>query len=96
MMKRDWKFNTGLGLIIASVLFFFAVPVIPFLDIEKKTKVILSTTTLVLAEVMFYSGGFLLGKQLFDKYKSYFNPKNWFTKKSVSSGEIPEKKEDKS
>lgn len=92
MIKKDWKFKTGSSLVIASILFFFAIPVIPFLDIEKKIKVILSTSTLVIAEIMFYSGGFLLGKQLFDKYKSLLNPKNWFIKKPVSSNEIPEKK----
>jgi len=30
---------------------------------------------------MFWSGGFLVGKEILSKYKSYLNPKNWFNKK---------------
>jgi hypothetical protein len=96
MIKKDWKFKTGLGLVIASVLLFFALPVIPFLEVEKKTKVIFSTSALIMAEVTFYTGGFLLGKQLFGKYKSLLNPKNWFTKKPVSTNDIYENEGDKS
>jgi len=47
---------------------------------EAKTKITLSTISLIIGEVMFWVGGILVGKELFVKYKSYFNPRNWFKK----------------
>lgn len=63
---------------IISVPLFLSLPVIPFLDWETKTKVALSTVFLIAGEVLFWSGGLLVGKELFVKYKSLLNPKNWF------------------
>jgi len=80
-VKQDWKFKLGLGLVILSVLFFLFLPFIPLLHIEAKDKILLSTFVFVLAEVLFWTGGLLLGRQLFNKYKSYLNPKNWFNSK---------------
>ncbi len=95
MNRKDWKFKTGLALIIVSVILFLVFPFIPFIDMEKKTKVIISTSVFISAEVMFYSGGLLLGKQLIKKYKSIINPKNWFIKKPVSSEKINENEDDR-
>ena len=76
-MKKSLKFKIGLILVIVSIPFFLAIPVIPFLKLEKGVKIIISTVLLVSGEIIFWSGGLLLGKELFSKYKSYFNPKNW-------------------
>lgn len=78
--KKNWQLRLGIILIIVCIPFFLAIPIFPFLDFESKTKVILSTTSLIIGEVLFWSGGLLVGKELFTKYKSYFNPKNWFNK----------------
>ena len=51
------------------------------LDLPVKTKVIASTTSLILMEVVFWLGGLLVGKELFTKYKKQLNPKSWFKKK---------------
>lgn len=51
------------------------------MELEAKTKITLSTVSLIIGEVLFWSGGILVGKELLKKYKSYFNPKNWFKKK---------------
>lgn len=76
-MKKTIKFKIGIILIILSVVFFLSIPVVPFLDMEKGVKITVSTVLLVLGELTFWSGGLLLGKELFTKYKSYLNPKNW-------------------
>lgn len=81
MEKNNWKLRLGIFLIILSVILFLSLPVVPFLAIDNKTKVSASTIIFVLAEVTFWSGGLLVGKELFSKYKSYLNPKNWFRKK---------------
>jgi hypothetical protein len=85
MKNKNWKIKLGLVLIIACIPFFLSLPLLPFLDIENKVKITLSTVFLVIGEVLFWTGGLLVGKELFTKYKSYFNPKNWFKKEADES-----------
>ncbi len=87
MKNANWKVKLGLALVIISIPIFLALPLIPFLEMETNVKVTLGTILLVVAEVVFWSGGLLLGKELFTKYKSYMNPKKWFKKKSNSESE---------
>ena len=81
MEKNNWKLRLGIFLMILSVILFLSLPVVPFLAIDNKTKISASTIIFILAELTFWSGGLLVGKELFSKYKSYLNPKNWFNKK---------------
>lgn len=82
MKHKNWKIKVGIVLIIACIPFFLVLPLIPFLEMESKIKITLSTVFLIIGEVLFWAGGLLVGKELFTKYKSYFNPKNWFKKKA--------------
>ncbi len=84
MKNANWKIKAGIVLMIISVPLFLIAFLIPFLDFEGKTKVTLTTILLIIAEVIFWGGGLLVGKELFTKYKSYMNPKNWFSKKPES------------
>lgn len=81
MKKKNWQIKLGIFLMILCIPFFLIIPVFPFMELEAKTKITLSTVSLIIGEVLFWSGGILVGKELFKKYKSYFNPKNWFKKK---------------
>ncbi len=81
MEKKNWKFKLGLTLIILSVFVFASLLLIPFLKIDARDKITVTTIIIVIGEITFWSGGLLLGKELFKKYKSYLNPKNWFKKK---------------
>lgn len=72
---------------VLSVLLFLALPVMPFLPFEGKTRITITTIVFIAAEVTFYGGGFLVGKELFTKYKSYLNPKHWFRKRQESQEE---------
>lgn len=83
-MQKNWKFKTGLSLIILSTLVFLSLLVVPFLNMEGAVKIKLSTVAFVLGEITFWAGGILLGKELFGKYKAYLNPMNWFKKKTVA------------
>ncbi len=47
---------------------------------EATTKITISTISLIIGEVLFWLGGIMVGKELFSKYKTYLNPKNWFKK----------------
>jgi len=80
--ERNWQFKLGIILILSSLVFFALLAIIPWLDIEKSLKIKLTTASFIIAEVLFYSGGFFVGKEMFRKYKSYMNPKNWFRKKA--------------
>jgi len=81
MKQKNWKIKLGIILMIVCIPFFLAIPLTPLLDVDNKTKITISTVLLVIGEILFWSGGLLVGKELFTKYKSYFNPKNWFKKK---------------
>lgn len=76
-MKKSLKFKIGLILVIVSVPFFLFIPAVPFLKLDAGVKITFSMVLLITGEILFWSGGLLLGKELFTKYKSYFNPKNW-------------------
>lgn len=76
--NKNWKFKLGLLLVLMSLIFFALLVVIPILNIERDKKIWFTTFSFITAEVLFYTGGFLLGKEMFNKYKSYLNPKNWF------------------
>jgi hypothetical protein len=81
MEKKNWKLRLGISLMVVSALVFMSLPIVPFLDVDNTTKVSISTIIIVIGEITFWGGGLLVGKELFSKYKSYFNPKNWFKKK---------------
>jgi hypothetical protein len=76
-MKKSTKIKIGLILMVASFPFFLAIPAVPFLKLESGVKITIATILLVAGEIIFWSGGILLGKELFTKFKFYFNPKNW-------------------
>ena len=79
-MKRNWKFKLGIALMVTSVVAFLSIPVVPFLSMSSSAKITATTVLFVVGEVTFWTGGLLFGKELFTKYKSYMNPKNWFKK----------------
>jgi hypothetical protein len=81
-MQKTWKFKLGIVLLIVCVIAFLAIPVVPFLDLESSAKITFSTVLLVIGEITFWTGGLLLGKELFSKYKAWLNPKNWLKSKS--------------
>jgi hypothetical protein len=81
-MNKNWKFELGIILFILCVIVWLFIPVIPFLGISSGVKITITTVLIVIGEITFWTGGVLLGKELFTKYKSYMNPKNWFKPKS--------------
>jgi hypothetical protein len=76
--NKNWKFKLGILLVLLSLIFFALLVIIPVLDIDTDKKIWFTTFSFITAEIFFYTGGFLLGKEMFCKYKSFLNPKNWF------------------
>ena len=83
-MQKNWKFKAGIALIGISTLLFLSILGVPFLDVANKVKIAATTVLIILGEITFWVGGFLLGKEILNKYKAYLNPKTWFKKKSVT------------
>jgi len=81
--KKNWKFRLGIFLIVFSIVVFLSIVLVPFLNVENKIKITLTTILVIIGEITFWSGGILVGKEIFTKYKSYLNPKNWFKKKQA-------------
>jgi hypothetical protein len=80
--NRNWKLRAGIAILILSFSMTPMILLTPFLHVDAKTKIILTTTWIIIGNITFYGGGFLVGKEVFTKYKSYLNPRNWFKKKS--------------
>ena len=75
-----------------SVLFYLLMAVIPFLGFDAGTSVVIITVFVVIAELSFLAGIYVLGRELAGKYRAYFNPLNWFRKRKP----IAEKEEESS
>jgi hypothetical protein len=88
--KQNWKFKTGLVLVSLSMVIFLFMFFIPLLNITDKNKILFAGVAAVSAEVLFWSGGLLLGKQILDKYRAYTKWEYWFNKKKEDG---PEKQE---
>ena len=78
---KNLQIKLGIFLMIFSGVFFAASIIFPMTDLPVRTKVIASTTSIILMEIVFWTGGLLVGKELFIKYKAKLNPVNWFKKK---------------
>lgn len=80
---RNWSFRIKLGivLIILANLFMVSILLVPFLEVSLATKGSVSLTLFVIAEVLFYTGLFFVGKEMVQKYQKYLNPLKWFKKK---------------
>ena len=89
---KNRQVKLGIFLMVFSGVFFGATFIIPLFDLPTKTKVIASTTSLVLMEVVFWAGGLLVGKELFTKYKKQLDPRNWFKKQDRSNNEPEQSK----
>lgn len=79
--RKNFRIRLGILLILLSGVFFGISFIIPFFVSEVRSKVVAVSTSLILMEIVFWSGGLLVGKELFTKYKSYLNPRKWIKKK---------------
>lgn len=69
-------YKIGMILIISSFIFWVLPLGIPFLPLTGKMKAISITSTLVIAEVLFWVGALMVGKEAAGKIRTALNPKN--------------------
>lgn len=70
-------YRIGMILIISSFIVWVMPLGIPFLPISGKMKAISITSALVMAEVLFWVGALMVGKEAARKIRKALNPKNW-------------------
>jgi hypothetical protein len=82
MNKKNLQIKLGIFLMVFSGVFFGATLIIPLLDLPTRTKIVAATASFILMEIVFWSGGLLVGKELFVRYKKQLNPVNWFKRQN--------------
>lgn len=82
MDKKTWVFKFGIILISVSVLFFLFLLALPFVTLDLKLKIVLSTALLVVGEVSFWLGTILIGKDVYLKFKEKLKSGEWLGKKN--------------
>ena len=81
MSKKNLKIKIGIILISISVILFFTLFAMPFFPFETKLKITLSTILIIFGETIFWIGTVLIGKEVWNKYKSYLKSGEWLNKK---------------
>ncbi|WP_184317669.1 transporter suffix domain-containing protein [Geobacillus subterraneus] len=74
----------GVGLIIASFVVWVIPPIAPFLPFSTAARASIVIVAIVAAEIMFWIGALLVGKEAAAKLKKYWNPKHWRIKRRLS------------
>ncbi|MWV42711.1 transporter suffix domain-containing protein [Paenibacillus sp. HJL G12] len=75
--KRSVFYKLGIGLLILSLLLWLVPVITPFTPLSTKIKASIITGSIIIAEIMFWIGALLVGKEVAAKFKSVLNPKNW-------------------
>lgn len=79
--KKPLLYKIGISLVVFSFVLWFTPLIVPFLPVTASTKAVLVTGALILAEVTFWIGVAIVGKEVAMKFRSYFNPRNWKKRK---------------
>jgi len=77
---KRWQIKLGIFLMVFSGVFFAITLTVPLLGLPAKTAVIAAITSYIIMQVVFWTGGLLVGKELFVRYKKRLNPLSWFKK----------------
>lgn len=88
--KRTFLYKLGVALLITCIPFWIIPIIIPFMYLPLQIKASIITGSIVIAELIFWIGAILVGKEVINKIKNYFNPKKWGSKRG--SGENGKRK----
>ncbi|MER2170176.1 MAG: transporter suffix domain-containing protein [Psychrobacillus psychrodurans] len=75
--EKSSLYKLGIGLLILSLSMWLIPIITPFTPLPTKVKAVTITVSIIIAEVMFWIGALLVGKEVAAKFKSYLKPKNW-------------------
>lgn len=83
--QKSLTYKLGVGVIIFSLSLWLVPIITPFTPIPIKVKAGLIPGSIIVAEIMFWLGALLVGKEVANKFKSYLNPKKWREKDDTKS-----------
>ncbi|GEL05154.1 transporter suffix domain-containing protein [Rummeliibacillus sp. G93] len=75
--EKKFVYKLGIGLLIFSMILWLIPVMTPFFPISTKLKAGIITSVLIIAEIIFWIGALLVGKEAAAKFKSYLNPNTW-------------------
>jgi hypothetical protein len=78
---KNIRIKLGIFMMVFSGVFFALTLIIPLLELPARTKVVAASASFIMMEIVFWTGGLLVGKELFTRYKQRLNPMNWFKKR---------------
>ena len=81
MDLKKLKFRLGIILISVSVIIFLTLFAVPFIPMDAKIKIALTTAFIVAGEAMFWLGVILIGKEVYLKFKEKLKSGEWLEKK---------------
>ena len=81
MDVKKVKFRLGIILISISVVLFLIIFSLPFISLDTKVKIALTTTLIVVGEVSFWAGTILIGKEVYQKFMVMLKSGEWLKKK---------------
>ena len=84
IVKKERKkkyYKIGMVLLMLSLLTWLIPVVAPFTAFSTNTKAMIIGGAIIIAEIMFWVGAILVGKEVAARYKSYLHPKNWRKKR---------------
>jgi len=81
MDKKRWKFKLGIILLSVSVAIFLMLFALPFVPLDTKAKIVLTTVFMISGEVMFWVGTILIGKDVYRKFMVKLKSGDWLEKK---------------
>lgn len=87
MDKKKWKLKLGIVLISASVAIFLMLFALPFVSMDTKVKIALTTAFMIGGEVMFWVGTILIGKDVYLKFKAKLKSGEWLEKKKEDAND---------
>ncbi|PAQ16459.1 hypothetical protein CD798_01325 [Bacillaceae bacterium SAOS 7] len=70
-------YKIGMGLIMGSAVFWIFLFIIPFLSVTTTMKAMLITGSLICAEIVFWLGLLLVGKEAAMKFRSSRSVRRW-------------------
>ncbi|MFJ7678952.1 transporter suffix domain-containing protein [Peribacillus sp. NPDC097264] len=84
IVKKERKkkyYKIGMVLLMLSLLTWLIPVVAPFTPFSTNIKAMIIGGAIIIAEIMFWVGAILVGKEVAARYKSYLHPKNWRKKR---------------
>lgn len=75
--NKSFLYKLGIVLLLLSLSLWLVPFIIPFTPLPLKLKAGVITGSLVVAEVIFWIGAVLVGKEAAARFKAYLNPAHW-------------------